>query len=193
MLPIGDYRYEIRRIDEVVAVEETRFDGATIVASRRSADGFSRHQIEAALDPDHRVYRVTLHYSSSLFTRKASYEAVDDSLHGHISALAGRNEIVLKLGRFREVDAAGFVIFRALVIDHVRERGDARWTGRVAVIDPNTLVAVSIKQTCMRRDSSGRSWSYEARMGDAEEIELDDAGRIARHRDNRGLVSELII
>jgi hypothetical protein len=192
MLPIGDYRYEIRRFGEIVAIEEARLDGTTIVAGRRSADGLSHHQVEAALDTEHHVSRVMLHYSSSLFTRKASYEAVEDNFSGHISALASRNEIVVKLGRFREVDAVGLVIFRALLIDHMRKRGQARWTGRVAVIDPNTLVAASIKQNCAQRDGAGRFWNYEARMGDTEEIELDDAGRITRRRDNRGLITELV-
>lgn len=192
MLPVGNYSYEIRLHGELVAFEDSRFDAAVIVASRRSADGLSRHQVEAALNPEHRIYRVTLSYSSSLFTRKASYEAVEDNLRGRISGLAGRNEIVVKLGRFREVDAAGFLIFRALIIDHVVMRGDERWTGRVAVIDPNTLAAVSVKQNCARRNSSGHSWIYEPRMGDTEYIELDEAGRIVSRRDNRGVTAELM-
>jgi hypothetical protein len=192
MLPIGNYSYEIRLNGELVAFEDTRFDAAMIVATRRSANGLSRHQVEAALNPEHRVYRVTLSYSSSLFTRKASYEAVEDNLCGRIVGLAGRNEIVVKLGRFREIDAAGFLIFRALIIAHVRLRGDQRWTGRVAVIDSSTLAAASAKQNCARRNGSERSWTYEPRMGDSEHIELDEAGRIVHRRDNRGITAELI-
>jgi hypothetical protein len=192
MLPTGNYSYEIRLHGELVAFEDSHFDAAMIVASRRSADGLSRHQVEAALNPEHHVYRVTLSYSSSLFTRKASYEAVEDNLRGRISGLAGRNEIVVKLGRFREVDAAGFLIFRALIIGHMRLRGDEHWTGRVAVIDPNTLAAASVKQNCAQRNSSERSWIYEPRMGDTEQIELDEAGRITRRRDNRGVTAELM-
>jgi hypothetical protein len=30
-------------------------------------------------------------------------------------------------------------------------------------------------------------------MGDAEQIELDEAGRIVRRRDNRGVTAELMI
>jgi hypothetical protein len=193
MLPIGNYSYEIRLDGAVVAFEDGRFDGATMVGVRRAADGLSRHQVEAALNADHRVYRITLSYSSSLFMRKASYEAVEDNLRGRISGLASRNEIVVKLGRFREVDPAGFLIFRALIIDHVRLRGDERWTGRVAIIDPNTLAAAPVKQNCARRDNSGRSWIYEARMGDTEQIELDEAGRIAHRRDNRGIIAKLMM
>ncbi len=192
MLPIGNYSYKIRLNGELIAFEDTRFDAATIAAARRSVDGLSRHQVEAALNPEHRVYRVTLSYSSSLFTRKAIYEAVEDNLHGHIAGLAGRNEIVAKLGRFREIDAAGFLVFRALIIAHIRLRGDQRWTGRVAVIDSSTLVAASVKQNCARRNGSERSWIYEPRMGDSEHIDLDEAGRIMHRRDNRGVTAELI-
>jgi hypothetical protein len=193
MLPIGDYSYEIRLDGELVAIEDTRFDPTMIVASRRSADGLSRHTVEAGLNADHRVCRLILSYSSSMFTRKASYEAVEDNLRGRISGLAGPNEVVVPLGRFREVDPAGFLIFRALIIGHVRMRGEQRWTGRVAVIDPNTLAAASVKQNCVQRDKSEHSWIYEPRMGDAEQIELDQAGRIVRRRDNRGITAELRI
>jgi hypothetical protein len=152
----------------------------------------SQHQVEAALDSEHRIYRVTLTYSSSLFTRKANYEAAEDNLRGHIVGLAGRNEIVIKLGRLREIDAAGFLVFRALIIAHVRLRGEQHWTGRVAVIDSSTLAATSVKQNCAWRNGSDRSWTYEPRMGDSEHIELDEAGRIVHRRDNRGITAELI-
>jgi hypothetical protein len=133
-----------------------------------------------------------LRYVSSLFKRNAHYVVEDDTLRGSVSALAGRNEVIVNLGRFREVDAGGFVLFRTLIVAHVRARGQARWTGRVAAIDPNTLVAASIKHNCRRIDEAGKRWIYELRMGDSEEIELDDAGRIVRRRDNRGLESILI-
>lgn len=193
MLPTGNYSYEIRLHGQTIAFEESSFDPAVIVGSRRATDGLSRHHVEATLDAGYRVRRVTLSYSSSLFTRKASYEAVEESLRGRISGLASGNELEVQLGRFREVDPAEFRIFRALIIGHIRERRDERWTGRVAVIDPNTLAATSVKQHCARRSPSERSWVYERRMGDAEEIELDEAGRILRCRDNRGLTAELII
>jgi hypothetical protein len=193
VLPYGNCAYEIRLHGELVALEDSRFDAATIVASRRSADGLSRHQVEVALDAEQRVCRITLSYSSSLFTRRASYDAGEDDLRGRVSGLAGRNEIVVKLGRLREIDVAGFLIFRALIIDHVRRRGEARWTGRVAVIDPNTLAPASIKQNCARRENLEYSWIYEPRMGDAEQIELDQAGRIVHRRDDRGITAELMI
>jgi hypothetical protein len=193
MLPIGNYSYEIRLNGELVAFEDTRCDTAMIVAARRSANGLSQHQVEAALNSEHRICRVTLSYSSSLFTRKASYAAAEDSLRGQIVGLAGRNEIVIKLGRFREIDAAGFLIFRALIIAHVRLRGEQHWTGRVAVIDSSTLAATSVKQNCGWRNGSDRSWTYEPRMGDREHLELDEVGRIVHRRDNRGITAELIM
>lgn len=192
MLAPGDYTYEIRLNGEVVAFEETHIQPILIVATRRSADGVSRHKLEAALDTDHRVCRVTVSYSTSLFTRKASYEAVEDNLRGRISGLAASNEVAVKLGRLREIDAAGFLIFRALIVSHVRVRGDDRWTGRVAVIDPTTLGAASVKQNCFRQNNDERRWIYEARMGDTEQIELDQEGHIVRRRDRRGLSAELI-
>src|SRR5579872_2361264 len=192
MLPLANYSYEVRLNGELVAFEDTRCDAAMIVAARRSANGLSQHQVEAALDSEHRIYRVTLSYSSSLFTRKANYDAAEDNLRGHIVGLAGRNEIVIKLGRFREIDAAGFLVFRALIIAHVRLRREQHWTGRVAVIDSSTLAATSVKQNCAWRNGSDRSWTYEPRMGDSEHIELDEAGRIVHRRDNCGITAELI-
>jgi len=192
MLPAGDYRYEIKHKGEILVLEEGRLDGNTIVATRRSADGRNRHEVEAELDHDRRLHRVSLRYSSSLFTRKAAYQAVAGEFRGYVTALAGRNEIVVKLGLFGEADVAEFVIFRALILDHVRERRQQRWTGRVAVIDASTLVAASLKHDCKQLDGPGRSWSYEARMGEAEEIEIDEGGRILRRRDSRGLLSELV-
>jgi hypothetical protein len=193
MLPIGKYSYETRLDGQTIAFEEISYDPPLLVSSRRSTDGLRRHQVQATLDAGDRVCRVFLSYWSSLFTRKASYEVVEESLRGRISGLASGNEVVIQLGRFREVDPAEFLVFRALILGHVRQRQDERWTGRVAVIDPNTLLAASVKHHCARRSVSDRSWIYERRMGDAEEIELDEAGRILRCRDNRGVTSKLII
>lgn len=186
MLPAGAYRYEIRRGGDRIASEETRLGAATITGSRRSADGLTGYELDAAIDAAGLVQRVSVRYASSLFKRNVTYEADGEMLRGSVSALAGRNEVVIKLGRFREIDAAGFVIFRALTIMHVRARGTALWTGRVAVIDAGTLVAASLKHNCRREDDNGRRWLYEPRMGDAEEIEIDEAGRLVRRRDNRG-------
>lgn len=187
ILPAGAYRYEIRRGGDRIASEETRLGKGTLTGTRRSADGLTRYELDAAIDAEGQVRRVSVRYASSLFRRSVTYEADGEMLRGSVSALAGRNEVVIKLGRFREIDAAGFVIFRALTIMHVRMRGTARWTGRVAVIDAGTLVAAPLKQNCRREDESGRRWLYEPRMGDAEEIEIDEVGRIVRRRDNRGV------
>lgn len=189
--PAGDYRYEVRHAGDLVAIEEMRVSAGAITGVRREADGRTQLEIEAAIDADGAVRRVSLRYSSSLFKRSAAYEAADDTFRGNVSALAGRNEIVIKLGRFREVDVTGISLFRALIVAHVRARGQPRWTGRVAVIDPNTLVAASLKQTCQKRDEAGRLWTYETRMGDSEEIELDESGRLMKRRDNRGVEATL--
>jgi hypothetical protein len=187
IVPTGDYRYEIRRGGDLVAVEEARLLVEILTANRRGADGRSRHDVEATLDAEGRVRHLTARYSSSLFKRSAAYDAVDENLRGSVSALAGRNEIVLKLGRFREMEVADMTVFRMLTLAHIRKRGEPRWTGRVAVIDGNTLVAASLKQNCWRRDSVVGVWVYEPRMGDSEEIELDQEGRILRRRDHRGV------
>jgi len=87
---------------------------------------------------------------------------------------------------------ADMVIFRALTIAHIRERGQTRWTGRVAAIDPNTLVAATSKQSCRQRGNDPHVWIYEPRMGDSEEIEIDDSGLVIRRRDSRGIETVLV-
>jgi hypothetical protein len=191
LIPTGEYRYEIRRGGQVVAIEEERFDGARIAGVRSTPDGSNRHEVEAELAADGTVHRVSVRYARGPFTRNATYETGEDFLRGMVSAVAGRNAITAKLGRFREIDA-DLVLFRALTIAHVRARGHTRWTGRVAMIDPATLVAASHKQSARAADSSLRKWIYEPRMGDSEEIELDAEGRILRRRDNRGTETILI-
>jgi hypothetical protein len=190
LLVTGDYRYAIRLRGEVTAFEEARVGPSTISATRREVDGLIIRHAEAMLDTTGKIDRISLRYVSSLFQRDASYRVDGESFRGSVSAMAGRNEIVVKLGRFGEVEAADLTIFRALLLAHVRERGAPRWTGRVAVIDRNTLAAASLKQTC-RAGPLPATWIYEARMGDTEEIGLDDTvrdgtTRIVRRRDSRG-------
>jgi hypothetical protein len=192
LIPTGEYRYEIRRGGQVVAIEEERFDGTRIAGARSTSDGSNRHEVEAELGSDGTVRRVSVRYARGPFTRKATYEAAEDFLRGIVSAVGGRNAITAKLGRFREVDA-DLVLFRALTIAHVRARGHARWTGRVASIDPATLVAGSHKQSARAADATLLKWIYEPRMGDSEEIELDAEGRILRRRDSRGTETVLIV
>jgi hypothetical protein len=184
--PPGEYRYTIRRGAETVAIEETALASGRLSGLRRSADGLTRYEVEAALDDAGVVGRIALKYRRGPFARDAAYEANEDFLRGSVSALAGRNVVTVKLGRFREVDA-DLVMFRALIVAHVRARGQARWTGRVAVIDSSTLVAASAKQSCRQPERGANLWRYEPRMSDWEEIELDDAGRIVRRRDSRNL------
>jgi hypothetical protein len=180
-LPAGEYRYELRRGGELIAIEEETFAAGFIRGVRRTPDGLNRHEVEARLDDGGFIAAVAVRYSRGPFKRNASYEAAGDLIRGHLIAAGGREEVTSKLGRMREVDA-DLMLFKALIIAHVRARGQARWIGRVAMIDPNTLVAASPKQTYRRRDDAGLLWTFEPRMGDAEEFELDGAGRIVRRR-----------
>jgi hypothetical protein len=190
--PAGEYRYEIRRAGETLAREETTFAGGKISGWRQSLHGNNRHELDAEISPQGLVVRVRLRYVRGPFSRNASYEAGDDFLRGSVSALGGRNAITVKLGRFHEV-SPDFVLFRALTLAHVRERGQTRWTGRVVTIDSATLVAASNKQSARATDNGGLKWIYEPRMGDQEEIELDPLGRVLRRRDNRGGEAALVV
>ncbi|HUO05748.1 MAG TPA: hypothetical protein VMU16_11185 [Candidatus Binataceae bacterium] len=184
-LPEGQYRYEIRRGGSSIGVEETVLANSKIRGIRTGDGTANRYEVEAELDAAGRIREIQLRYRRGPFVRKADYEAGDDFIRGNVSAGAGRDVVTSKLGRYGEVDA-GLAIFRAITIAHIRERGQTRWTGRVAVIDPATLVAATLKQSCRQSATDPSQWIYEPRMGDAEEIELDVTGSIARIRDNRG-------
>ena len=149
------------------------------------------YEVEAELDPDALVRRVVARYSRGPFVRNATYESADDFMRGNISAMGSRNNLTTKLGRYREVDA-DLVIFRALTIAHIRARGQSRWTGRIAAIDANTLVAATSKQTCRQRGNDPHVWIYEPRMGDSEEITIDESGCVLRRHDARGIETILI-
>lgn len=190
MIKEGRYRYEILRGGETVSVEEAEFRASEMECFRRSVDGMSRYEVHASLDGQGRIIRLVARYTRGPFSRSATYEAGEEFLRGSVSAMGARTVETAKLGRFREVDA-GMIVFRALILSRVRERGQEQWTGRVAVIDPNTLVPASVKQTCQRKDAPGLVWSYEPRMGDSEEICLDETGRILSLTDNRGTVARL--
>jgi hypothetical protein len=190
-LPAGEYRYELRRNGELAATEEETLAAGLIRGVRRTADGFNRHEVEARLDAGGFIVAVGVRYSRGPFKRTASYEAAGDLIRGHLIAAGGREEVSCKLGRMREVDA-DVMLCKALIIAHVRARGQTRWIGRVATIDPNTLVAASPKQTYRRRDEAGRLWIYEPRMGDAEEFELDETGRVTRRRVPDGTETALV-
>jgi hypothetical protein len=191
LLGDGEWRYEIRRAGELIAVEEESLAWGRIRGIRRSSTGTNLYEVEAELDDAAVVRRVVMSYSRGPFTRKANYESVESFLRGSVSAGGSRNDITAKLGRFAEVDA-DLVVFRALTIAHIRERGQTRWTGRVAAIDSNTLVASTVKQSCHQRGSDPCSWVYEPRMGDSEEIEIDDLGFVVRRRDSRGVETVLV-
>jgi hypothetical protein len=187
----GDFRYEIRRAGELIAVETESLAWGMIRGTRRPASGSNVYEVEAELDDAGLVRRVAVSYNRGPFTRNASYESIDSFLRGNISAGGSRNDLTTKLGRYCEVDA-DLVIFRALTIAHIRARGQTRWTGRIAAIDPNTLVATTSKQSCRQRGSDLHLWIYEPRMGDSEDIEIDDSGVVVRRRDSRGVETVLV-
>lgn len=187
----GEWRYEIRRAGELIAIEDETLACGRIHGTRRSTFGSNLYEVEAELDEAGLVRRIVVSYSRSPFSRNATYESADSFLRGNVSAGGSRNDIATKLGRYGEVDA-DLIIFRALTIAHIRERGQTRWTGRVAAIDSNTLVAATSKQSCRQRGSDPQIWIYEPRMGDSEEIEIDDAGIVLRHRNSRGIETVLV-
>src|SRR5216684_6795252 len=179
LLPEGEFRYEIRRAGELIAIEEESLASGKIHGVRHPAIGSNVYEVEAELDPEGLIRLVVVRYSRGPFVRNATYESADDFLRGNISAMGSRNNLTTKLGRYREVDA-DLVIFRALTIAHIRARGQTRWTGRMAAIDPNTLVAATYKQSCRQLGDNPLIWIYEQRMGDREEIEIDEAGLVIR-------------
>jgi len=191
LLPEGEFRYEIRRAGELIATEQETLAGGKIRGVRHPASGSNVYEVDAELDPDGLVRLVVARYSRGPFVRNATYESADDFMRGNISAMGGRQNLTTKLGRYREVDA-DLVIFRALTIAHIRARGQSRWTGRMAAIDSNTLVAATSKQTCRRSPDNPDIWIYEPRMGDSEEIEINDSGLVLRRRDSRGIETTLV-
>jgi len=191
VIPDGEFRYEIRRGGELIATEEESLAAGKIRGVRHPASGSNVYEVEAELDPDALVRRLVVRYSRGPFVRNATYESADDFIRGNISAMGSRNNLTTKLGRYREVDA-DLVIFRALTIAHIRARGQSRWTGRIAAIDANTLVAATSKQTCRQRGNDPHVWIYEPRMGDSEEITIDESGCVIRRHDARGIETILI-
>ena len=185
MIPAGEYQYEIRHGSDLVATEQDRFSSREISGVRRFAGNADSFEATATLDETGMIARVTARYSRGPFSRSASYEANADFLRGTVSAMGSRTVETAKLGRYREVDC-GLVLFRALMIAHMRARRQTRWTSRVATIDPSTLTAQTHKKTCRQKDRDESIFIYEPRMGDAEEIEIDAAGRIVRIVDNTG-------
>src|SRR5208282_1757793 len=187
----GEFRYDIRKAGELIAVETETLAAGRIHGIQRPASGSNVYEVEAELDDAGLVRRVVVSYSRGPFTRNATYVAADNFLRGNISTGGSRNDLTTKLGRYSEVDA-DLLIFRALIIAHIRDRKQTRWTGRVAAIDANTLVAATSKQSCRQRSSDPHVWIYEPRMGDAEEIEIDDSGHVVRRRDSRGVETILV-
>lgn len=178
MPPAGEYRFDIRRGGVLVATETERLEPGSLVGVRIATDGTGRFEAEARLDSDGLPTAVSVRYARGPFSRSAKYETEGEIIRGQLSAMAAREVVVAKLGRLREVDA-DLVMFKALIIARIRAREQALWVGRVATVDPATLAVSSFKQTYRTRER-GLIWTFEPRMGDADEIEIDSTGRIAR-------------
>ncbi|MGH7905197.1 MAG: hypothetical protein ACREP6_01070 [Candidatus Binataceae bacterium] len=191
MLPDGDYSYEIRRDGRLVALEDNRLKAGRISGVRRIAEGSDRYEAEALLDHDGAVSWLGLRYIRGPFTRGAAFEVAGDFLRGSVSALGSRDNIVVKLGRYREVDA-DLALFKAVIIGHARVRGQTLFTSRIATIDPNTLMVASYKQTWRQAGDNGLLWINEPRMGDSETIEIDENGWLIRRTDARGNQTAII-
>jgi len=189
--PHCEYRYELRRDGRLVATEQAMLSATRLRGVRLLSDGGERYEVEAELDDGGRMKSAVLRYSRRPFSRSARYQVSDEFLRGSLSALGGRSDLIVKLGRFREIDA-DLVLFKALIIAHTRARGQARFTGRVVSLNSTTLAPASHKQTYRQLDADGLKWSYEPRMGDAETIEIDEHGTIVRIRDHRGSESVLV-
>jgi hypothetical protein len=190
IIPEGEYVYEVRERGSVLAVERTEVGGQRVSGVRRSSD-VAENRYDAELDAEGLVKSIRLRYVRGPFSRSASYETEGETLRGVITALGGRNTLEVKLGRFREVDG-GLIIFKALLIAHIRSRGQSRWTARVAVIDPATLVARSVKQSLYQVEGEPDKWLFEPAIGERETILLDPAGRIVSHSTRTGISTVLV-
>jgi hypothetical protein len=192
IIPEGEYIYEVRGPGGLAAVETTQLTAAGLTGVRRSTDASgNRHEVEAELDSEGLVRAIRLRYVRGPFTRSASYTARADTLAGVVTAVGGRNNLEVKLGRFREVDG-GLMIFKALLIAHIRGRGQRRWTARVAIIDPATLVAKSVKQSLNESEAQPGTWFFEPAIGERETIAVDAAGRVLRHTTRSGISTVLV-
>lgn len=192
IIPEGEYVYEIREQGRLVATETVQLNAAQLTGVRTSADtAGNRHEVQADLDPDGYVRAIRLRYVRGPFTRSASYQTDGETLRGVVTAVGGRNTLEAKLGRFREIDG-GLTLFKALLVAHVRSRGQRRWTARVTVIDSGTLVAETVKQSVYELDSKPGTWLFEPAIGERETILLDEAGRVLSHTSRTGISAVLV-
>ncbi|HEV3114715.1 MAG TPA: hypothetical protein VGY99_29875 [Candidatus Binataceae bacterium] len=192
IIPEGEYGYEIRDQGRLIAVETTQLNAGQLSGIRRPAEATdNRHEVEATLDGDGLIQTIRLRYVRGPFSRTANYEAAGETLQGVVTAMGGRNTLEVKMGRFREVDG-GLTIFKSLLIAHVRARGQNRWTARVAVIEPATLVAKAIKQSLYQVETEPGTWLFEPAIGERETIIVDDAGRILSHTTRTGISTVLV-
>jgi hypothetical protein len=72
-LPAGEYRYELRRGGELIAIEEETLAGGFIRGVRRTPDGLNRHEAEARLDAGGFIVAVAVRYSRGPSDPRPSY------------------------------------------------------------------------------------------------------------------------
>jgi hypothetical protein len=186
ILPAGAYRLETRERDRLIAVETGTISAAGVAAARQVEGSDNRYEAAAELDESAQITALQLRYVRGPFARSARYELGPELMRGMLKVLAGYQAVEVKLGRFREVDG-GLLIFKALLVAHARGRGLRRWTGRVAIIDPATLLAKSIKQTLYQTDEAGLEWVLEPALGEREVLRIDSQGRLLSHATHQGL------
>ncbi len=192
IIPSGQYRYELRTQGELAAVEEARLEAGQLTARRESTASKASYEVEAAVDESGFVRQMRLRYRRGPFARSAEYQVVDDLMQGSISALSATSPTQVQLGRFREIDA-DLVICKALIVAHLRQREQRRWTGRVALIDSTTLLARPVKHTYAQADEQRSIWLFEPAMGEQETLEFDAQGRLLRTRDRRSFEATLTL
>src|SRR5260370_7860152 len=99
----GEFRYDIRRAGELIAVETETLAWGIIRGVRRPAIGSNVYEVEAELDDSGLVRRVSVSYSRGPFTRNAAYESIDSFLRGNISTGGSPNQLTTKLTRYADV------------------------------------------------------------------------------------------
>jgi hypothetical protein len=190
IVPCGRYRYQFRMQGQVLAVEDACLEAGRLTAKRESAVNKAVYEIDAVLDDNGFMRQMRLRYRRGPFARSAEYQVIDDVMQGSISTLSATSPTEVRLGRFREIDA-DLAICKALIVAHLREREQRRWTGRVALIDSTTLSARSVKHSYVQADEQRGVWLFEPAMGEQETLEFDSEGRLQRTQDQRGFEATL--
>ncbi len=191
MIQVGEYRYQITFHGEIVAYELAWVSSGRVLSRREAVGTKDFYQVEAQLDPQGNIIEAQASSLSGLFTRSARYRVVNDVVEGSVRGVSAITPLEIGLGRFREIDF-DMAVFKALVISHLEQRGAEQWTGRVATVDPVTLVMRLVKHSYSRIGRAERIWRFEPAIGEIELIELDSEGRLVRREDEKGFKLKLL-